>query len=54
MTNYCKSCGVEIPDEQEFCSMCYGDPYYGTDGYYLEYLEQLRRQHEEDRYREQE
>lgn len=38
----CSSCGISIPDGQgDVCSMCYGDPYYGSDGYYLEYLNQL-------------
>ena len=40
MSSACKSCGIGIPDNQDFCSMCYGDPYYGTDGIYLEYLRQ--------------
>jgi len=34
MTNYCKICGVSIPEDQELCSICYGDPNYGNDGYY--------------------
>lgn len=34
----CSSCGSPVPDGQSICSMCYGDPYYGNDGYYLEYL----------------
>jgi len=38
---YCSSCGLSIPDGQgSSCSMCYGDPYHGSDGYYLAYLEQ--------------
>jgi len=35
---YCQMCGIEIPDGQSVCSMCYGDPYYGSDGYYLEQM----------------
>jgi len=36
----CSSCGSPIPDGQgSCCSMCYGDPYYGRDGYYLSWLE---------------
>jgi len=36
----CSSCGNEIPEGQgKSCSMCYGDPYYGSDGYYLRELE---------------
>ena len=42
--NSCGSCGAWIPDGQRFCSMCYGDPYYGRDGYYLAYLEDMERQ----------
>lgn len=37
---YCSSCGSEIPDDQEFCSMCYGDPEHGSDGYYEEWFKQ--------------
>ena len=40
MPNYCKSCGNPIPEYQEFCSTCYGDPFYGNDNYYQEWLEQ--------------
>lgn len=52
MANYCKMCGIEIPNGQKFCSMCYGDPYYGKDGYYLQMLNdewerEQRRQQEE-------
>jgi len=39
MSNYCVCCGIEIPDGQNTCSMCYGDPYHGSDGYYLRWLE---------------
>jgi len=38
MSNFCKSCGVSIPNGQRFCSMCYGEPGYGRDGYYEDYL----------------
>ena len=38
---YCRCCGVPIPEGQPICSMCYGDPYYGRDGYYLGYLNYL-------------
>lgn len=38
--SYCTSCGSSIPDGQgSSCSMCYGDPYHGRDGYYLQELE---------------
>lgn len=53
MSNYCKSCGISIPDGQNFCSMCYGDPAYGSDGYYMDYLEG-QREEEEARRREEE
>ena len=41
--NNCGSCGSDVPEGQRFCSMCYGDPYYGNDGYYLSYLEDMER-----------
>jgi len=37
----CASCGAPIPKGQTICSMCYGDPFYGRDGYYLAYLQDL-------------
>jgi hypothetical protein len=37
---HCSSCGSWIPDDHgNSCSMCYGDPYHGHDGYYLAELE---------------
>ena len=51
----CSSCGNTIPEGQgKSCSMCYGDPYYGKDGYYLRELEkeqerEYERQQEEKR-----
>lgn len=42
---YCTSCGSEIPDGQgNSCSMCYGDVAWGTDGYYLEFMEAARQE----------
>ena len=41
----CVNCGRPVPEGQNVCSMCYGDPYYGTDGYYLA---ELQRQAEEE------
>ena len=38
-------CGIEVPDGQEFCSMCYGDPDYGNDGGYAQYLEDQALEH---------
>ena len=36
---YCTSCGQSIPEGQgRSCSMCYGDPDYGRDGYYRQFL----------------
>ena len=46
----CTSCGSVIPDGQRVCSMCYGDPHYGRDGYYLQYIEdQMQEQMERER-----
>jgi hypothetical protein len=37
---YCTSCGQPIPEGQgRSCSMCYGDPDHGRDGYYRKFLE---------------
>ena len=50
----CTSCGSPIPEGQgKSCSMCYGDPSYGRDGYYQRYLDELYRA-EEQRQHEQE
>lgn len=41
----CSCCGNSIPEGQGVCSMCYGDPSFGQDGYYqrmLEMEEQMR------------
>jgi hypothetical protein len=42
-------CGSSIPDNQgsSSCSMCYGDPYHGKDGYYLAELERAERERQE-------
>ena len=48
MSSHCTSCGNPIPEGQgSSCSMCYGDPWYGSDGYYLEYLQEMERQEQE-------
>jgi hypothetical protein len=39
MSNYCRACGVEIPEGQSHCSMCMGDPNHGRDRYYEQWLE---------------
>jgi hypothetical protein len=48
----CVSCGSPIPDNQgsRVCSMCYGDPDHGKDGYYRDWLEQqyIKEQNEQD------
>lgn len=47
----CSMCGAGIPDHQRVCSMCYGDPAFGSDGYYQRWLdeqEQRERQREEE------
>jgi len=53
----CSSCGSPIPEGQgNSCSMCYGDPDYGRDFYYRDWLnqqeeqdnEQQEEQHEEE------
>lgn len=37
---YCTSCGSSIPEGQgRSCSMCYGDPNHGRDGYYQKWLD---------------
>lgn len=43
---YCVDCGMYI-ESGNTCSMCYGDPYHGTDGYCLEWLYEQDRQREE-------
>lgn len=50
----CSMCGSEIPDGQRVCSMCYGDPGHGSDGYYQNWLDEQQRQHDEQRQEEQE
>lgn len=54
--NYCTSCGSPIPEGQgKSCSMCYGDPDHGRDGYYQAFLdEQAQREQEAQAERQQE
>jgi len=52
MNNFCRSCGILIPDGQNYCSMCYGDPSYGRDGYYENYLREQERREDEERQEE--
>lgn len=50
----CTSCGSWIPDGQgKSCSMCYGDPDHGRDGYYRGELERAERRAQEEREQEQ-
>lgn len=44
MTNYCSGCGLAIPKPQHICSFCYGDPYYGSDGYLMDFLLSTQRE----------
>jgi len=43
----CVMCGSPIPDGQNCCSMCYGDPEYGRDGHYRQWLDELQREQAE-------
>ena len=45
----CTMCGSIIPDDQNVCSMCYGDIGYGSDGYYEEWAKnEIQRQAEDE------
>lgn len=44
----CVMCGEPVPDGQNVCSMCYGDPGYGNDGYYQDWLDARERRAAED------
>ena len=48
----CVCCGIAIPDNQKICSMCYGDPHYGNDGYYQQWLDEDRQRKQMDRLEE--
>lgn len=48
MTTTCKSCGIEVPSGQRFCSVCYGDPNYGRDGYFRRQMEEDALQQEQE------
>jgi len=48
MSNYCSGCGLSIPEPQSICSFCYGDPYYGSDGYLMDYLTFTEREKEQE------
>ena len=43
----CANCGLPVPEGQKVCSMCYGDPDYGSDGYYRDWIEEQRRREED-------
>ena len=49
MSNQCVCCGSSIPNGQRTCSMCYGDPGHGRDGYYQRWLEEREREAEQRR-----
>lgn len=50
MDGYCVSCGAPVPKGQRTCSMCYGDPDHGKDGYYRREIErQQEQEHERQR-----
>ena len=38
--SHCECCGLSVPDGQHICSMCYGDPAYGNDGYYAAWMQE--------------
>lgn len=44
----CTMCGIEIPDTQKVCSMCYGDIHYGTDGHYERWAREESQREERD------
>ena len=46
----CSQCGISILNGQRTCSMCYGDPDHGTDGYYRDEMERQDREEQERRY----
>ncbi len=54
---YCVDCGSPLPDDQgsRTCSMCYGDPGHGRDGYYQRWLDEREEEEraEEAAYEEQ-
>ena len=50
--NHCVMCGIEIPEGQRTCSMCYGDPNHGRDKYYERWLEEQEQRRQEERARE--
>ena len=50
MSSHCVCCGSPVPDGQRTCSMCYGDPYHGRDGYYLRWIEEQQRTQSERDY----
>ena len=51
----CTSCGSYIPEGQgKSCSMCYGDPAYGRDGYYQAWIDGQQQEQEQPQEQEQE
>ena len=45
----CSMCGMEIPEGQGVCSMCYGDIDFGDDRYYRQWAEEQYRQADAER-----
>lgn len=50
----CVMCGEWLPENQgsKTCSMCYGDPAHGKDGYYQSYLDRQEQEYREKQERE--
>lgn len=44
----CHSCALPVPDGQNVCSMCYGDPHYGSDGYMMREMERAEMEHRQN------
>ncbi len=49
----CVQCASNIPEGQRTCSMCYGDPDHGRDGYYQRWIDDQRQEEEERQQEEQ-
>jgi len=39
----CTLCRKWIPDDQEICSLCHGNPNHGHDSYLMQYYEEYER-----------
>lgn len=47
--NSCVNCSAPIPRGQRTCSICYGDPEHGSDGYYRQWMEEQQREADRER-----